>query len=76
MLYTGRRPGIKDGVGFQPGDKYNTKTIAQGKKVSNFVKGKARIKNDDSAYIIYHKSHHARAKNAHVHHSAANHAYI
>jgi hypothetical protein len=36
MLYNGRRPGIKDGIGFQKGD--NVKLNAP-KKLSNFVKG-------------------------------------
>jgi BMFP domain-containing protein YqiC len=39
MLYSGRRPGIKDGIGFQKGD--NVKLNAPPKKLSNFVKGKA-----------------------------------
>jgi predicted RNase H-like nuclease (RuvC/YqgF family) len=38
MLYSGRRPGIKDGISFQKGD--NVKLNAP-KKLSNFVKGKA-----------------------------------
>jgi hypothetical protein len=38
MLYSGRRPGIKDGIGFQKRD--NVKLNAP-KKLSNFVKGKA-----------------------------------
>jgi serine phosphatase RsbU (regulator of sigma subunit) len=38
MLYNGRRPGIKDGIGFQQGS--NVKLNAP-KKLSNFVKGKA-----------------------------------
>jgi chromosome segregation ATPase len=37
MLYNGRRPGIKDGIGFQQGS--NVKLNAP-KKLSNFVKGK------------------------------------
>jgi cell division protein FtsL len=40
MLYNGRRPGIKDGIGFQHGS--NVKLIAP-KKLSNFVKGKASM---------------------------------
>jgi chromosome segregation ATPase len=39
MLYSGRHPGIKDGIGFQRGD--NVKLNAPPKKLSNFVKGKA-----------------------------------
>jgi hypothetical protein len=38
MLYNGRRPGIKDGIGFQQGS--NVKLNAP-KKLSSFVKGKA-----------------------------------
>jgi hypothetical protein len=38
MLYSGRHPGIKDGIDFQHGD--NVKLNAP-KKLSNFVKGKA-----------------------------------
>jgi chromosome segregation ATPase len=39
MLYNGRRPGIKDDIGFQKGD--NVKLNAPPKRLSNFVKGKA-----------------------------------
>jgi hypothetical protein len=39
MLYNGRRPSIKDGIGFQQGG--NVKLNAPPKKLSNFVKGKA-----------------------------------
>jgi hypothetical protein len=39
MLYNWRRPGIKDGIGFQQGD--NVKLHAP-KRLSNFVKGKVR----------------------------------
>jgi chromosome segregation ATPase len=38
MLYNGRRPGIKDGIGFQQGS--NVKLNVP-KKLSNFVKGKS-----------------------------------
>jgi hypothetical protein len=38
MLYNGRLPGIKDGIGFQQGS--NVKLNAP-KRLSNFVKGKA-----------------------------------
>jgi DNA repair exonuclease SbcCD ATPase subunit len=38
MLYSGRRPDIKDGIGFQKGD--NVQLNAP-RKLSNFVKGKA-----------------------------------
>jgi hypothetical protein len=50
MLYSGRRPGIKDGIGFQKGD--NVKLNAP-KKLSNFVKGKAPMVQDNEGYILY-----------------------
>jgi hypothetical protein len=51
MLYNGRRPGIKDGIGFQKGD--NVKLNAP-KKLSNFVKGKAPMAQDNEVtfYIL------------------------
>jgi chromosome segregation ATPase len=48
MLYNGRRPGIKDGIGFQQGD--NVK-LSVPKKLSNFVKGKAPMVQDNEGYI-------------------------
>jgi hypothetical protein len=50
MLYSGRRPGIKDGIGFQKGD--NVKLNAP-KKLSNFVKGKAPMAQDNKGYILF-----------------------
>jgi hypothetical protein len=38
MLYSGRRPGIKDGIGFQQGD--NVKLNTPPKRLSNFVRAK------------------------------------
>jgi hypothetical protein len=52
MLYNGRRPGIKDGIGFQQGSQSNTKLNAP-KKLSNFVKGKAPMVQDREGYILY-----------------------
>jgi hypothetical protein len=43
MLYNGRRLGIKDGIGFQQGSQSNIKLNAPKNKLSNFVKGKARM---------------------------------
>jgi hypothetical protein len=51
MLYSGRRPGIKDGIGFQQGD--NVKLNAPPKRLSNFVKGKAPMPQDNECYILY-----------------------
>jgi hypothetical protein len=50
MLYSGRRPGIKDGIGFQQGS--NVKLNAP-KRLSNFVKGKAPMAQDNKGYILY-----------------------
>jgi hypothetical protein len=50
MLYNGRRPGIKDGIGFQQGS--NVKLNAP-KRLSNFVKGKAPMVQDNEGYISY-----------------------
>jgi hypothetical protein len=50
MLYSGRRPGIKDGIGFQRGD--NVKLSAPPKRLSNFVKGKAPMPQDNEGYIF------------------------
>jgi chromosome segregation ATPase len=51
MLYNGRRPDIKDGIGFQQGS--NVKLNAP-KRLSNFVKGKAPMVQDNEAtfYIL------------------------
>jgi hypothetical protein len=49
MLYNGRRPGIKDGIGFQQED--NVKLNAP-KRLSNFVKGKAPMAQDNEGYIL------------------------
>ena len=51
MLYSGRRPGIKDGIAFQKGD--NVKLNAPPKRLSNFVKGKAPMPQDNEGYILY-----------------------
>jgi hypothetical protein len=51
MLYSGRRPGIKDGIGFQQGD--NVKLNAPPKRLSNFVKGKTPMSQDNEGYILY-----------------------
>jgi hypothetical protein len=51
MLYSGRRPGIKDVIGFQQGD--NVKLNAPPKRLSNFVKGKAPMPQENEGYILY-----------------------
>jgi hypothetical protein len=52
MLYNGRRPDIKDGIGFQQRNQNNTKLNAP-KKLSNFVKGKTPMVQDREGYILY-----------------------
>jgi hypothetical protein len=44
MIYSVKRPGIKDGIGFQQGS--NVKLNAP-KRLSNFVKGKAFMVQDN-----------------------------
>jgi hypothetical protein len=51
MLYSGRRPGIKDDIGFQQGD--NVKLNAPPRRLYNFVKGKAPMPQDNEGYILY-----------------------
>jgi rubrerythrin len=50
MLYSRRRPSIKDGIGFQKGD--NVKLNAP-KRLSNFVKGKPPMPQNNEGYILY-----------------------
>jgi hypothetical protein len=78
MLYNGRRPGIKDGVGFQPGSQSNIKLNAHRNKISNFVKGKAPTVQDREGYILYlenYPDHKIRRIHAKKSHPAAHHAY-
>jgi hypothetical protein len=73
MLYSGRRPGINDGIGFQQGD--NVKLNAPPKRLSNFVKGKAPMPQDNEGYILYpagypkYKIRRIHAKKTHSHHA-------
>jgi hypothetical protein len=76
MLYSGRRPDIKDGISFQQGG--NVKLNAP-KKLSNFVKGKAPMVQDNEGYILYpagyleHKSRRIHSRNSH---SSSHHAFM
>jgi hypothetical protein len=77
MLYSGRRPGIKDGIGFQKGD--NVKLNAPPKRLSNFVKGKAPMPQDNDGYILYHAGypeHKIRRIHSRKSHSGPNHAFM
>ena len=78
MLYNGRHPGIKDGIGFQQGSQSNTKLDAP-KKLSNFVKGKAPMVQDREGYILYSKNyleHKIRKIHARKPHTISRHAYL
>jgi hypothetical protein len=76
MLYNGRRPGIKDGIGYQHGS--NVKLNAP-KKLSNFVKGKAPMVQDNEGYILYPSNcpeHKIRRIHAKKSHSVSHHAFM
>jgi 3D (Asp-Asp-Asp) domain-containing protein len=76
MLYNGRRPGIKGGIGFQQGD--NVKFNAP-KRLSNFVKGKAPMVQDNEGYILYpvgYPEHKIRRIHARKSHSVSHHAFM
>jgi hypothetical protein len=76
MLYSGRRPGIKNGIGFQQGG--NVKLNAP-KKLSNFVKGKAPMPQDNEDYILYpvgYPEDKIRRIHAKKTHSVSHHAFI
>jgi hypothetical protein len=77
MLYSGRCPDIKDGIGFQKGD--NVKLNAPPKKLSNFVKGKAPMPQDNEGYILYpagYPEHKIRRIHSRKAHSGPNHAFM
>jgi hypothetical protein len=76
MLYNGRRPGIKDGIGFQQGS--NVKLNAP-KRLYNFVKGKALMVQDNEGYILYpvnYPEHKIRRIHAKKTHSVSHHAFM
>jgi hypothetical protein len=76
MLYNGRRPGIKDGIGFQQGG--NVKLNAP-KRLSNFVKGKALMAQDNEGYILYpagYPEHKIRRIHSRKSHSDSHHTFM
>jgi 3D (Asp-Asp-Asp) domain-containing protein len=76
MLYNGRRPGIKDGIGFQQGS--NVKLNAP-KRLSNFVKGKAPMVQDNEGYILYpanYPEHKIRRIHTRKPHTVSHHAFM
>jgi hypothetical protein len=77
MLYSGRRPDIKDDIGFQQGD--NVKLNAPPKRLSNFVKGKAPMVQDNEGYILYpagYPKHKIRRIHSRKSHSGSHHAFM
>jgi hypothetical protein len=79
MLYNGRHPGIKDGIGFQQGSQSNVKLNAPKNKLSNFVKGKAPMVQDREGYILYpenYPEHKIRRFHARKSHSVSHHAFM
>jgi hypothetical protein len=76
MLYNGRRPGIKDGIGFQQGS--NVKLNAP-IRLSNFIKGKAPMVQDNEGYILYsanYPEHKIRKIHARKSHSVSHHDFM
>jgi hypothetical protein len=76
MLYNGRRPGIKDVIGFQQGS--NAKLNAP-KRLSNFVKDKAPMVQDNEGYILYpanYPGHKIRKIHARKPHIVSHHAFM
>jgi hypothetical protein len=78
MLYNRRRPGIKDGIGFQQGNQSNVKLNAP-KRLSNFVKGKAPMVQNSEGYILYptnYPEHKIRKIHARKPHTISHHAFM
>src|SRR5688572_25543225 len=76
MLYSGRCPGIKDGIGFQ--QESNVKLNAP-KRLSNFVKGKAHMAQDNKGNILYpvgYPEHKIRRIHSRKSHSNSHHAFM
>jgi hypothetical protein len=79
MLYNGRHPGIKDGIGFQQGSQSNIKLNTPKNNLSNFVKGKAPMVQDREGYILYpenYPEHKIRKIHARKSHTISHHAYM
>jgi hypothetical protein len=79
MLYNGRRPGIKDGIGFQPGGQSNVELNVPRNKLSNFIKGKDPMVQDREGYILYpenYPKHKIRKIHAKKSYYVSHHAFI
>jgi prefoldin subunit 5 len=76
MLYNGRRPSIKNDIGFQQGS--NVKLNAP-KRLSNFVKSKAPMVQDNEGYILYptnYPEHKISSIHARKPHNISHHAFM
>jgi hypothetical protein len=76
MLYNRRHPGIKDGIGFQQGGNFK---LNAPKKLSNFVKGKAPMAQDNEGYILYpagYPEYKIRRIHSRKSHSGSHHAFM
>jgi hypothetical protein len=79
MLYNGRSPSIKDGIGFQQESQNNIKLSTPKKKLSNFVEGKAPMVQYREGYILYPKNypeHKIRRIHAQKPHIVSHHAFM
>jgi hypothetical protein len=79
MVYNGRCPGIKDGIGFQQGSQSNIKLNAPKNRLSGFVKGKAPMVPDREGYILYpenYPKHKIRKIHSRQSHIVSHHAYM
>jgi hypothetical protein len=78
MLYNGRHPDIKDGIGFQQGNQSNVKLNAP-KRLTNFVKGKTPMVQDSEGYILYpanYPEHKIRKIHTRKPHNVSHHAFM
>jgi hypothetical protein len=76
ILYNGKHPDIKDGIGFKHGS--NVKLNAP-KRLSKFVKGKAPMVHDNEGYILYpanYPEYKIRKIHAKKPHNISHHAFI
>jgi hypothetical protein len=79
MIYNGRHPGIKDGIGFQQGSQSNIKHNSPKNRLSNFVKGKAPMVQDREGYILYaenYPEHKIRKTHVRKSHTISHHAHM
>jgi hypothetical protein len=79
MLYNGRRPGIKYGIGFQQGSQINIKLNAPKNRLSSSIKGRVPMVQDREGYILYpenYPEHKIKRIHARKSRSVSHHAYM